>query len=44
MVEVDDLMDVVGHRDAVDCLKVQVTGEREEEEWYGMLTGETAYE
>ena len=44
VVAVDDLVDVVGHRDAMDWVKVQVTVEGEEEEWYGMLTGELAYE
>ena len=41
---VDDLVDVVGHRDAVDWLRVQVTVDGEEEDWYGSLAGETAYE
>ena len=44
VVAVDDLVEVVGHRDAVDWLNVQVTVEGEEEEWYEMLTGESAYE
>ena len=37
VVAVDDLVDVVGHRYAVDWLKVQVTMEGEEEEWYRPL-------
>ena len=44
VVAVDDLVDVVGHRDAVDWLKVQVTVEGEEVKWYRTLTGESAYE
>ena len=44
VVAVDDLVDVVGHRDAVDWMKVQVTVEAEEKEWYGVLAGEAAYE
>ena len=43
VVAVDDLMDVVGYRDAVDWMKVQVTVEGEGEEWYVGLVGVSAY-
>ena len=44
VVAVDDLVDVVGYRDAVDWLRVQMTVDEEGEEWYGCLAGESAYE
>ena len=44
VVAVDDLVDVVGYRDAVDWLRVQMTVDEEAEEWYGCLAGESAYE
>ena len=40
----DGLEDVVGSRDAVDWLKVQMTVESEGEEWYEGLVGESVYE
>ena len=39
----DGLEDVLGHRDAVDWLKVQLVVEGEREDWYEGLEGETAY-
>ena len=44
VVAVDDLVDVVGHRDTVDWIKVQVMVDGEDDEWYGGLAGELAYE
>ena len=43
-VAVDGLEGVVGHRDAVDWLEVQLVVEVEGEDWYEGLVGETAYE
>ena len=44
VVAVDDLVGVVGYRDAVDWLKVQMTVDGEGDDWYEGLVGESAYE
>lgn len=44
LVAVDELKDVVGYRDAVDWLKVQMTIADESEAWYRTLVGGFAYE
>ena len=43
-VAIDGLEDVVGHRDAVDWLEVQMVVEGDREDWYEGLVCETAYE
>ena len=42
LVAVDDLELVVGHRDAVDWAKVQLTVADEDGGWYDSLVGDTA--